>query len=113
MGEPTAPVIPEGAPQDVKDFFECKGDKLEWRKGKVEWLTLGFDNPIGEGKIEVTPDVSFEHGKAAGSVDITMNMGMGLKGTVNASVNADGQLVVNDVSTALLPFKGKINESID
>ena len=111
MADPTAPVLPKDAPQDVKDFFDCKGDSLSWKKGKVDWLKISMDNPIGEGKIELTPDVNFEHGKG-GSIDITMDMGYGLSGKVNASVNADGQLVVNDVSTTLLPFKGNINDSI-
>jgi hypothetical protein len=113
MAEPTAPNMPPDAPQDVKDFFGCKGDKLAGGKGKVEWLKLSVDNPLGEGKIELTPDVSFEHGKAAGSIDMTIDLGYGLSGTMNASINADGQLVVNDVSTALSPFKGGLNDAIN
>jgi hypothetical protein len=51
MTEPTAPQLPANAPQDVKDFFDCKGDRLVWRPGEVTWLGL-----------QVTPDVTFEAG---------------------------------------------------
>src|SRR4051812_32696275 len=107
MADPTAPGIPADAPQDVKDFFECKGDKLVWKKGKVTWLTIKISDDV-----EVTPDVTFEHGKNGG-VQISISLpGTGISGTVDASVNADGQLVVDNVSLALKLFKGKIDDAI-
>ena len=96
MGEPTAPVLPNDAPQDVKDFFDCKGDKLEWKKGKVTWLGLPVD-----------PEVSFEHGKAEGSIDITIDFPLIPKFTLNASVNAAGELVVD---TSKIPDLSKIKD---
>ena len=106
MADPPPPNIPADAPQDVKDFFECKGDKLVWKKGKVSWLTIKVSDDV-----EVTPEVSFEHGKAAGSVQISVSLA-GVSGTVGASVNAEGQLVVDDVSLLLKPFKDKINDAV-
>src|SRR5690349_25154464 len=104
MGEPAAPVLPQDAPQDVKDFFDCKGDKLEWKKGKVEWLGLG-----------VSPDVSFEHGKEKDSIDVTINFPIVPKFTVNAMVNDAGELVVDtskipDLSDWKLP---NLKKSVD
>lgn len=40
MTEPTAPTIPADAPQDVKDSFDCRGNRLVWRSGEVTWLGL-------------------------------------------------------------------------
>ena len=111
MGEPTKPTIPDDAPQDVKDFFDCKGDKLVWKKGKVGWLGLPVD-----------PDVSFEHGKAKDSIDITITFGkppLGVSFTLNASVNSDGELTVDstnlpDLSSVSdkLPGKNDFDNSI-
>ena len=106
MADPQAPNIPADAPQDVKDFFDCKGDKLVWKKGKVTWLTIKVTDDV-----EVTPEVSFEHGKAAGSIQISVSL-TGISGTVGASVNADGQLVIDDVSMLLKPFKGKLDDAV-
>lgn len=102
MGEPAAPVLPQDAPQEVKDFFDCTGDKLEWKKGKVEWLGL-----------PLSPEVSFEHGKAAGSIDVTINFPVIPKFTINASVNDAGELVVDttnipDLSEFKLPNLKKL-----
>src|SRR5512141_764962 len=97
MTEPTAPVLPNDAPQDVKDFFDCKGDKLVWEKGKVTWLGLGID-----------PEVSFEHGTARGSIDITIDFPYTpFKFKVNASVNDAGELVVD---TSGIPDLSNIKE---
>lgn len=101
MGEPTKPNIPDDAPQDVKDFFDCKGDKLVWKKGKVTWLGLPVD-----------PDVSFEHGKAKDSIDITITFGkppLGVSFTLNASVNSDGELTVDSTS---LPDLSSISDKL-
>lgn len=90
MTDPVAPQLPADAPQDAKDFFDCKGDKLVWKKGKVSWLGLAVD-----------PDVSFDHGKAAGSINVTVTIGMSpfsISFTLPASVNAAGELVVDTTS---------------
>jgi hypothetical protein len=104
MGEPTAPVLPQDAPQDVKDFFDCKGDKLEWKKGKVDWLGL-----------PLSPEISFEHGKAQGSIDITINFPVIPKFTVNASVNDAGELVVDTTNIPDLSDYGlpNLKKSVD
>lgn len=84
MTEPTAPQIPADAPQDVKDFFDCRGNTLVWRSGEVSWLGL-----------KVTPTVDFAPG-VNGSVTIRVSI---LGGMVSfdlpASVNAAGELVVD------------------
>jgi hypothetical protein len=98
MADPVAPNIPADAPQDVKDFFDCKGDKLVWKKGKVTWLGLGID-----------PDVSFEHGKEKGTIDITINFGFGISFTLNASVNAAGELTVD---TSKIPDLSKVSDKL-
>ena len=58
-----------------------------WLRGPVTWLGL-----------PVTPDVTFEHGAAAGSININITIGMppfGKTITLPASVNAAGELVVD------------------
>jgi hypothetical protein len=105
MGDPVAPTFPEGTPQDVQDFFECKSDKLVWKKGEVAWLK---QEVLG---LEVTPSVDFEHGKNQGEVKITVTIAK-VPGTVTASVNAAGELVVKDYSATLDPFKTKVDEAV-
>ncbi len=87
MTEPTAPQIPADAPQDVKDFFDCRGNTLVWRSGEVTWLGL-----------KVTPTVDFVPG-ANGGVTIRVSI---LGGMVSfdlpAAVNAAGELVVDTSS---------------
>jgi hypothetical protein len=88
MTEPTAPTIPDTAPQDVKDFFDCRGNTLAWQPGEVSWLGL-----------PVTPNVTFSAGATAGSVTINVSLAGGLVNfTLPASVNAAGELVVDTSS---------------
>jgi len=88
MTEPTAPTIPDTAPPDVKDFFQCRGNTLAWQPGEVTWLGL-----------PVTPDVTFSAGATAGSVTINVSLAGGLVSfTLPASVNAAGELVVDTSS---------------
>ena len=100
MSEPQAPTLPADAPQDVRDFFDCRGDRLVWRSGPVTWLGLGID-----------PDVTFEHGATPGSVNITVTIGsppFGLSFTLPASVNADGELTVD---TSQVPDLSGVSEN--
>ena len=88
MAEPTAPQIPNDAPQDVKDFFDCKGNTLNWQSGDVTWLGL-----------KVTPSVTFAPGANRGEVNITVGLLGGMVSfTLPASVNAAGELVVDTSS---------------
>jgi hypothetical protein len=100
VAEPTKPTVPDGAPDDVKKFFDCSGDKMVWKKGKVTWLDLPID-----------PDVSFEHGKAKDTIDITITFDLGKKisFTLNASVNASGELVVD---TSNVPDLSALSEKL-
>ena len=50
MSEPQRPFLPEGAPQDVRDFVECRADALVWREGLVNWLPLPVDPVVGFGR---------------------------------------------------------------
>jgi hypothetical protein len=86
--EPTAPNIPADAPQDVKDFFDCRGSILNWQSGEVTWLGL-----------KVTPSVSFAPGAGRGGVNVTVSVLGGMVSfTLPASVNAAGELVVDTSS---------------
>lgn len=90
MTEPKAPVAPEGAPPELKDFFDCKGDVLRWQPGKVTWLGLPVD-----------PQVSFEHGAAQGGVNIKVTIGappFGISFSLPAAVDSSGQLTVDTTS---------------
>lgn len=88
MTEPTAPNIPADAPQEVKDFFECRGNTLNWSSGDVTWLGL-----------KATPSVSFARGATRGRVNVTVGLLGGMVSfTVPASVNAAGELVVDTSS---------------
>jgi hypothetical protein len=88
VAEPTAPHIPDDAPQDVKDFFECRGSTLNWQSGDVTWLGL-----------KVTPSVAFAAGANRGEVNITVGILGGMVSfTLPASVNAAGELVVDTSS---------------
>ena len=88
MTEPTAPAIPADAPQEVKDFFDCKGSILNWQSGDVTWLGLS-----------VTPSVTFAPGAGRGAVNIKVGILGGLVSfTLPASVNAAGELVVDTSS---------------
>src|SRR3990172_8046458 len=88
MTEPTAPDIPDSAPPEVKDFFQCRGNTLAWQPGEVTWLGL-----------PVTPTVTFGEGATAGSVNINVSLAGGLVSfTLPASVNAAGELVVDTSS---------------
>jgi len=107
MADPTAPNIPADAPQDVKDFFECRGNTLLWQSGDVTWLGL-----------EVTPSVTFEPGAAPGSINISVGLlGGMITFTLPASVNAAGELVVDtssvpDLSEWGLGGRGDIDAAI-
>ena len=87
MGDPQPPQLPAKAPQGLKDFIDCKVQAVTIAKGKVDWLDLGDDVPDS--------DLSFEPGDAPGSAKI----GIGVFGltvvSVPASVDANGQLVVD------------------
>lgn len=88
MTEPTAPNIPADAPQDVKDFFGCSGNTLNWQSGDVTWLGL-----------KVTPSVTFAPGANRGDVNVTVGILGGMVSfTLPASVNAAGELVVDTSS---------------
>lgn len=88
MPEPTAPQIPDDAPQDVKDFFECRGSTLNWQSGDVTWLGLS-----------VTPSVTFAPGANQGDVILTVGILGGMVSfALPASVNAAGELVVDTSS---------------
>lgn len=88
MADPTAPQIPNDAPQDVKDFFDCRGSTLNWQSGEVTWLGL-----------KVTPSVTFAPGATRGAVNITVGLLGGMVSfTLPASVNAAGELVVDTSS---------------
>ena len=88
MTEPTAPNIPDSAPPEVKDFFQCRGNTLAWQPGEVTWLGL-----------PVSPDVTFSAGATAGSVNINISLAGGLVNfTLPASVSAAGELVVDTSS---------------
>jgi len=83
--EPTAPTIPADAPQEVRDFFECKGSTLNWQSGDVTWLGL-----------KVTPSVTFAPGANRGDVNVTVGILGGMVSfTLPASVNTAGELVVD------------------
>jgi hypothetical protein len=88
MAEPTAPNIPNDAPQDVKDFFSCTGDKLVWSPGEVTWLGL-----------KVTPTVDFTDNPTTGGVTINISILGGLVSFgLPATINAAGELVVDTSS---------------
>lgn len=88
MTEPTAPSIPADAPQDVKDFFDCKGNTLIWRSGEVTWLGL-----------KVTPSVDFAQDPTTGALTIRVSILGGMVGfDLPASINAAGELVVDTSS---------------
>jgi hypothetical protein len=88
LAEPTAPNIPADAPQDVKDFFSCRGDRLVWRPGEVTWLGL-----------KVTPSVDFTDNPATGGVTINVSVMMGMVSFgLPATINPAGELVVDTSS---------------
>lgn len=88
MTEPTAPSIPADAPQEVKDFFDCRGNTLVWRSGEVTWLGL-----------KVTPTVDFTQDATTGAITIRVSILDGMVGfDLPASVNAAGELVVDTSS---------------
>src|SRR5688500_56627 len=87
MTEPTAPSIPADAPQDVKDFFDCRGNRLVWRSGEVTWLGL-----------KVTPTVDFTHDPTTGLTIRVLILGGMVGFDLPASVNAAGELVVDTSS---------------
>lgn len=88
MTEPTAPSVPADAPQDVKDFFDCKGKTLIWRSGEVTWLGL-----------KVTPSVDFTQDSTTSALTIRVSIMGGMVGfDLPASVNAAGELVVDTSS---------------
>lgn len=88
MAEPTAPQIPNGAPQEVKDFFGCTGDRLAWRPGEVTWLGL-----------QVTPSVDFTENPRTGGLTINVSILMGMVSFgLPATINAAGELVLDTSS---------------
>ncbi|MEP7158538.1 MAG: hypothetical protein ABI797_03865, partial [Chloroflexota bacterium] len=88
MADPTPPNIPADAPQEVKDFFDCKGSTLLWTPGEVTWLGLNL-----------TPSVTFAPGATPGSVNINVSaLGGMVTFTLPDSVNAAGELVVDTTS---------------
>jgi hypothetical protein len=91
--KPKPPRLPDDAPQDVKDFVDCKGDSLELRPGELKWLPVpDFAKAAG------APTATFEAGTAAGSIKVTLSWTIiSLKVTVSVR---DGKL---DVDTTEIP----------
>ena len=87
MADPQPPKAPDDAPQDLKDFLECKGLVLKWKPGKVNWLGLPVD-----------PDVSFEAGAKPGTIDLKITIGsppFGLSFSLPATVGWAGELSID------------------
>jgi hypothetical protein len=46
VGDLTAPGLPAGAPQELRDFVECRATTVEIRNGPLTWLDLGLGDDI-------------------------------------------------------------------
>ncbi len=93
-GKPKAPEVPKEAPADVKEFVDCKGKSLNFKGGKQTWVPL----PDAAKKLGATPEITFEPGEKAGSIQVTIGISY-VSITLPASVT-NGEL---SVDTSSLP----------
>jgi hypothetical protein len=84
--KPKKPKLPEGAPAEVKDFVDCKGDRVELASGPVNWMPL----PKFAEKAEAKPSATFEQGTVEGTIKATLGVGF-VTVTITLSV-VDGKL---------------------
>jgi hypothetical protein len=63
------PELPKDAPQDIKDFVNCKANSVELKPGKVTWL------PKFLGEYTPDPSISFEQGADGSAIKITLTFG--------------------------------------
>ena len=109
MGEPTtptAPQLPPEAPEDLRDFLECKSAKVALKDGNLSWLPLPpeIKDFVPEG---AKPDLAIEPGATPGTASIKVSLGP-ISLSLPASVSG-GQLTVDtsdpaqDVAPAWFP----------
>jgi hypothetical protein len=102
------PATVDGLPQDLADFLDCKGDRVEIAPGKQAWL--GGIPTIGDvlGGANITFDTDKD-----GSVKATAKLGEGAlstSATVKLKVDANGALSVDASDSMLLnAFKDNID----
>jgi hypothetical protein len=95
MGEPTtpkAPQLPPEAPEDLRDFLECKSAKVTLKDGNLSWLPLPpeIKDFVPEG---AKPDLAIEPGATPGTASIKVSLGP-ISLSLPASVSG-GQLTVD------------------
>ena len=85
--------LPEGTPQEIRDFFSCHTDRLVWRPGEMGWLAGGS-----------SADVSFASGADPGTISVDVSAAHGfVKFSITLSVNEAGALVIDRSSIPELP----------
>ena len=103
--KPKKPQV-DGAPKELDDFLDCKSMSITLEPGKLDWIPKK-----GIFEYSPTPSVEYAPGKAEGTVDLKISLG--LSTTVTAKVNADGQLEVDTSNSRLLnaePAKSGIDK---
>jgi hypothetical protein len=96
------PELPKGAPKDIADFVDCKGNTVTFKAGKVDWIPKE-----GLGEFVPDPEVGFEEDKTKpGTFNVKVKLGVTF--TLPASIK-DGKL---EVDTTSVPVD-KIKKGID
>lgn len=108
MGEPKGkvkpPNLPDGAPQELKDFVACKRLTVE-----IDLATLGWlPTPPGVPK-ELAPSVTAEPGATPNTATVSVGWGF-VSISLPVSVGSDGQL---NVDTGNLPDIENLKTNID
>ena len=108
MGEPKGkakpPDLPDGAPQELKDFIACKRLTVELDLATIGWLPA----PPGVPK-ELAPSVTAEAGATPNTATVSVGWGF-LSITLPVSIGSDGQL---NVDTAKLPDIENLKSNVD
>ncbi len=97
------PGVPKGAPKELVDFVDCKGDAVTLKAGKLDWIPK-------EGLAEFAPDptVTFEEDKTKPGA-VTIKVTLGKTFTLPASVK-DGKLEVDTSGIPLNAIKKPIDD---